>query len=130
MVGRLGTMVRTVTTALAAMIAAAAPSIAYAGEGDAKDATAGAADVAAEHRPDAKAEGKAEPKKHAKKAAHAKKAPATADKGDKGDKGDKAKPAKKAKKTASRGPSKKAADKKGESKAPPIGARGSAPGKP
>ncbi len=138
MVGRIGTMYRTVFSALAAMIAAAAPSIAYAGDSDAKDTSGGGADIVAEHHSDAKSEGKAEPKKHAKKASHAKKSsthakPAPADKSDKGDKAEKsekAKPVKKSKKTASRGPSKKAAEKKGDgAKAPPISARGSAAAK-
>jgi hypothetical protein len=134
MVGRLGTMVRTVTTALAAMIAAAAPTIAYAGDGDSTDAPNAGADVATEHHADAKTDAKPEAKKHAKKGAHASKktshakpAPAA---GDKTEKAEKAKPVKKAKKTASRGPSKKAAEKKAESKAPPSEARGSATGKP
>jgi hypothetical protein len=131
MVGRFGTMYRTVVSALAAMIAAAAPSIAWAGDGDGKDATGGGQDTAAaEHRADAK-EGKGEAKKpskkaHAKKSTHAKAAPAAPS-----DKPDKPKPAKKTKKTASRAASKKGAEKKGtDAKAPPTSARGSAAAKP
>lgn len=133
MVGRIGTTYRSVFAALAAMIAAATPSIAWAGDGN--DTTGAGQDTVAEHqaetKADAKADTKSEPKKpakkqHAKKATHPKAAASAPS-----DKPAKAKPVKRIKKTAARGVSKRAAAKKSSgAKAPPTSARGSAAAKP
>lgn len=128
MVGRIGTTYRSVFAALAAMIAAATPSIAWAGDGN--DTTGGAKDTVAEHQAETKADAKSEPKKPAKKV-HAKKATHKAAPAVPSDKPAKAKPVKRIKKTAARAVNKKAAPKKGEgAKAPPTSARGSAAAKP